>query len=154
MTLTSLVLILLLGLLLIAVEIVFIPGTTIVGVLGALLSVLSIGLGFYYLSSLQAWLFAGSAVGISAGLGVMGLRSKTWTRFEIKSAIESKSPSQSGEIQVGMPGITTSRCNPIGQAEIANKLHEVYAIGDYLESGTPIRVERIENQYIYIKSNS
>jgi membrane-bound ClpP family serine protease len=154
MTLTSLVLILLLGLLLIAVEIVFIPGTTIVGVLGALLSVLSIGLGFYYLSSLQAWLFTGSAVGISAGLGIMGLRSKTWTRFEVKSTIESKSPSQSAEIQVGMPGITTSRCNPIGQAEISNKLHEVYAIGDYLESGTPILVERIENQYIYIKSNS
>jgi hypothetical protein len=79
MTLTSLVLILLLGLLLIAVEIVLIPGSTVVGVVGALLSVLSIGLAFYYLESLQAWLFAGSAVGISGGLGILGLRSKTWT---------------------------------------------------------------------------
>jgi membrane-bound ClpP family serine protease len=154
MTLTSLILLLLLGLLFIAVEIVLIPGTTVVGLVGATLSVLSIGLGFYYLPSLQAWLFTGSAVGISVGLGFMGLRSKTWTRFEVKSAIGSKAPGQSGEIQVGMTGTTSSRCNPIGQAEIENQLHEVYAIGDYLEPGISIRVERIENQYIYIKSNS
>ncbi len=154
MTLTSLFLILLLSLLLIAVEIVLIPGSTVVGVVGALLSVLSIGLAFYYLESLQAWLFTGSAVGISGGLGILGLRSKTWTRFEVKSAIGSKAPSQSGQILAGMTGITTTRCNPIGQAEILNQLHEVYANGDYLESGTPILVERIENQYIYIKSNS
>lgn len=154
MTLTSLALFLLLGLLLIAIEIVLIPGSTVVGVIGALLSVLSIGLAFYYLESLQAWLFTGSAIGISGGLGMIGLRSKTWRRFEVKTAIESKAPGQTGQIQVGMAGITTSRCNPIGQAEIANELHEVYAIGDYLELGTPILVERIENQYIYIKSNS
>jgi hypothetical protein len=72
----------------------------------------------------------------------------------VKSAIGSKAPSQSGQILAGMTGITTTRCNPIGQAEILNQLHEVYANGDYLESGTPILVERIENQYIYIKSNS
>jgi len=154
MTLTSLVLVLLLGLFLIAIEIILVPGTTIVGILGAFISLLSIGLGFFYLPNLHAWLFTGSAVVISAALGFIGLRSKTWTRFEVKSAIGSKAPSQLGSIQVGMTGITTSRCNPIGQAEISNELHEVYATGDYLEAGTNITVERIENKYIYIKSNS
>ena len=143
MTLGSLLLLLLLGFLFIAAEIIFIPGTTVVGLIGALISV-----------NTQAWLFTVGSVLVSLGLGYAGLRSKTWKRFEIKSALTSKAPGQASNIQAGMTGKTTSRCNPIGQAEIQHQIHEVYALGDYLESGAEIQVERIENQYIYIKSIS
>ena len=154
MTLGSLLLLLLLGFLFIAAEIIFIPGTTVVGLIGALISVLSIALSFFYLPNTQAWLFTVGSVFVSLGLGYAGLRSKTWKRFEIKSALTSKAPGQASNIQAGMTGKTTSRCNPIGQAEIQHQIHEVYALGDYLESGAEIQVERIENQYIYIKSIS
>lgn len=152
MTLGSLLLLLILGLLCIAAEVVFIPGTSVVGIIGALISVLSIALSFYYLQSSHAWLFTLASVFISLSLGYYGLRSKTWKRFEVKSALTSKAPGQASTIQTGMTGKTISRCNPIGQAEFQNQIHEVYAQGDYLDSGIEIQVERIENQYIYIKS--
>jgi hypothetical protein len=138
------------GLLLLIVEVLFIPGTTLIGVLGIIILLAGVMLSFHNFGSEIGWLVAGTSFFISGGVLYFSFRSKVWSRFSLKTAIESKAhESLEGIVLAGAEGITTSALRPVGNAEIDGGVYEVKTLGGYLDAGKKIRVIRvIENQII------
>src|SRR5690348_7519523 len=87
LTVISLILI---GIVLIIVEIIFIPGTTVVGIIGGILTVVGIIFAFSYFGDTTGWIITGSTAVLSGGAFYWSLRSGAWDRFSLKSTIDSR----------------------------------------------------------------
>lgn len=148
-----LLVILLLGIGLVVAEVIFVPGTTFVGILGLVLLVVGVFLGFSWFGDTIGWLiFAGSLAG--SGLAVFyGLRNNTWNRFSLDSEINSRVNEEFPvPVQVGALGRTVSALRPQGRAEFGDQILEVRTLGDFLPTGTQVRVSRIEGTIIFVES--
>ncbi len=153
MTLTTVILLIVFGMILILAEIFFIPGATIGGILGALAVTGGVVAAFVYLDQSTAWFVFGTTLAITGILSYLGFKTRTWERFEVKGKIASKSPGMEHQLKAGDQGITLSRCNPIGRAKFGNFIEEVYAKGDMIDAHCPVEIQRIENQHIFIRKS-
>ena len=78
------------GLLLLVVEVIFVPGTTIVGVAGFVFLVLGIGYAFHYFGSQIGWIVTGGAALAFGVVFYFSFKTNVWKRFSLKSSIKSK----------------------------------------------------------------
>src|ERR1043165_7900785 len=109
---------LLIGLALVIVEVIFVPGTTIVGVVGFVLMVAGVGLSFRYFGSSIGWLTA-AASSVGAGLSLyFSFKAGVWERFSLKETIDGKvNEGEMASLKTGVEGITLSALRPFGKAE-------------------------------------
>ena len=140
------------GLALIVAEIIFVPGTTLVGVVGFAFLIFGTGLSFRYFGGTIGWITVG-ATAISSGVILYySFSANVWGKFSLKTS--SKSKVNEGELDllaVGAEGQTTSTLRPVGKAEINNKTYEVKTLGEYLETGKRIRVIKILSNQIFVE---
>jgi membrane-bound ClpP family serine protease len=151
MTLTTVVLLILIGLLVILAEIFFVPGSTIVGVVGIALVLVGIVGAFYWLDRTMGFTVFGSTLLILAVLTWLGFKTKTWQRFAVKSSINSKAPADTFKFSVGQQGVTLTRCTPIGKAQFGSEIEEVYSSNDYIEINIPVEIIRIQENKLIVK---
>jgi membrane-bound ClpP family serine protease len=150
MTPTLVILLALIGLVLIAVEIFFVPGSTFVGVIGGLVLIASIVCAFIYLDTTIAWaLFAGTTVA-SVVLGYFAFRPNTWKKIAVNSTIDGKIIDEVQGFQTGLQGITLTPCNPIGKAKFGDKIEEVYSLIDFIDTNTQIKIESVKENKIFV----
>lgn len=148
-TIISLILV---GLIIVLVEIIFVPGTTLIGLLGFIFMVVGVGLGFRYFGSAAGWIITGSTIVTSTAALILAFKANVWGRFSLRSSIDSKV--NEGEVESvtpGQEGITLSALRPSGKAELNNKTFEVRTMGKYLEPGTRIRVQQIHAHQIIVE---
>ncbi|HWA33813.1 MAG TPA: hypothetical protein VG737_06770, partial [Cyclobacteriaceae bacterium] len=80
----------LIGLALVVLEVIFVPGTTFVGVVGFVLMVIGVGLSFRYFGTSAGWITAAGAA-IAAGLSLyFSFRTGVWARFSLKETMDGK----------------------------------------------------------------
>lgn len=140
------------GLFLVVAEIIFVPGTTLVGIVGFVFLITGIGFSFNYFGSETGWTTVGITSVASGLILYYSFKANVWSRFSLKSAINSKV--NEGELDllvVGAEGQTVSALRPIGKAEIGNKMYEVKTLGEYLDSGSKIRIIKIESNQIIVE---
>ena len=140
------------GLILLTVEMIFVPGTTILGIIGLICIVIGVFLSFQYFGSGVGWtvLIISSAVGLIAL--IYSLRSGVWDKFALKKSIDSHFNEEFPiEIQVGDIGEAVSTLRPIGKADFNNKLIEVRSHGNYVKTGERIQVIRVEDNKVYVE---
>lgn len=145
----------LLGISLLVIEIIFVPGTTVVGVVGFVLLLVGVVLSFRYYGSTVGWTTAsGSAVGTAVIL-YFCFKSDVWSRFASKATINSRvNEGEMNDLLVGTEGIAVSALRPIGKAELKGKIYEVKTFGSYLETGKKIRIiEILSNQIVVEQIN-
>lgn len=140
------------GLSLIVVEVIFVPGTTLVGILGFLLTALGVYMGFTsFGDNTGMWLLGLSLLG-GVGAIVYGIRSDTWTRFSLNSTSESRVNDEFiNQLSVGAVGKAVSELRPQGKAVFQEQIYEVRTFGQYLESGTEVRIAKVESHTIYVE---
>ena len=140
------------GLSLIVAEIIFVPGTTLVGIMGVVLTVAGIYMGFTSFGSTTGyWLLAVSVAG-GVGAIVYGLQHDTWTRFSLNSSNKSRVNEEfTPKVAVGARGKTISELRPQGKAEFAQGIYEVRTHGQYLSSGIEVRISKIESHTIFVE---
>ncbi|MBS1951515.1 MAG: hypothetical protein OJF59_001185 [Cytophagales bacterium] len=140
------------GLALIIAEIIFVPGTTLVGVLGFGFLILGTGLSFRYFGSETGWVTVGCTA-VAAGVVLYySFSANVWGKFSLKTASHSKvNEGELDELIVGTEGQTTSTLRPVGKAEINNKTYEVKTSGEYVEAGKRIRVTKILLNQIFVE---
>lgn len=152
MALAIIISLLLIGLALVLLEVIFVPGTTLVGVLGVVFS----GLGIYFCFQQynpQVALFV-LAVTIFANVGVIiyGFRSGVWKRFSLKETISSRAfDDRLAGLEVGQKGKTLSDIKPYGKAEFGDKIYEVKSNTGYISAGAEVEIVQLENNKIIIK---
>lgn len=143
----------LIGFLLIIVEFFFIPGNTIIGFIG--ISIL--GFGIY-----QVYEFYGAAVG-SLALGlfliffissiVYAVRQRAWERFshEEKLTGNIKSFQYKNTVEEGDTGEAVSAIRPSGKALIKGETYEVQSFGDFINTGTPVKVVKVTANKTFVE---
>jgi len=149
----SIILLIVCGIAFIIIELIFIPGITVLGIFGLVALVGGVALSFTNFGpEIGYWILAGALV-FSISALVFSLRAGTWQRFALKSSIDSKvNEHEKSELRVGMEGKSISDLRPMGTAEFLDKLYEVQTNGNYLEAGTMVEIANLDDNKIIVKS--
>ena len=145
-----------LGLILAVIEVIVIPGTTVVGILGLATWMVGIWFGYAYLgSNIGTWLLT-SSLAMGIGIALYGLRSGAWKRVALTQAHNNKvnEPMTQAikQLTVGMQGSTRSALRPIGQVLINGMLYEAHSQGEYIEANTAIEILAIQDNLITVQT--
>jgi membrane-bound ClpP family serine protease len=144
-----------LGLALVIAEIIFVPGTTLVGIVGFVFMAIGVGLGFKYFGPTVGWTIAGTTSVFSGVILVYAFKANVWGRFSLKSTSDSKvNEGELDSLKAGDEGIALSALRPSGKAELASRTYEVRTLGNYVESGTRVRITQIASNQIFVESIS
>ena len=149
---TIIVVLLIIGLALIIIEVILIPGTTIVGLIGVVFSVVGIVVSYKHFGKEIGFYIL---MGVSAATAVAlfySFRSEMWSRFSLKSAMDSKvNEGLTTSLKVGDEGKAISTLKPMGKVEFAGGQFEVKTLGDYVDVGTRVKIVFIESHSIIVK---
>jgi membrane-bound ClpP family serine protease len=140
------------GALLVMLEVIFVPGTTVVGILGLIFTILGIYYAFINFSVQVGYGALVASVVINSGLIVYGFKSGVWDRFALKGASQGRTyDDRLLGLEVGQTGETLSDCKPFGKIIIKDKIYEAKSQGGFIPSKTKISISKIENNKIIIK---
>lgn len=152
MTWTLILFLLLLGLVLLVLEILVIPGSTIVGILGFAAMVFAIFQAYISHGAVAGHLTLASCLVSAVVVLYFALKARTWNRFMLKTNIESKvNVREEGKLTVGEEGLTISRLNPMGKAQFGEEYYEVNTLGDFIDQDTAVVIIKLEANKIYVK---
>jgi len=140
------------GLLFIIVEILFIPGTTIVGLFGLAFSITAIFSAYNILGSTKGhYILVGTILAFVLAI-YFSFRSELWTHFANKTVNSSKvNEGLFLEIKIGMEGRTVSDLKPIGKAEFNIGIFEVTSVSNWINTATLIRIVKINHNKIFVE---
>ncbi len=138
------------GLLLVILEIIFVPGTTFVGILGLLFQIGGIYLSYDYFGTSTGNITLAVSFVVSLGVTITTLKYGMWSKLSLKEEHTAKvNEGQNDDLKVGDKGITLSSLRPIGKALFADKEYEVRTDGDFLYDNVEIIIKKIvENKII------
>jgi membrane-bound ClpP family serine protease len=144
--------VLFIGFLLVILEIFFIPGTTLVGLLGLLFTIAGIVITYsHYGSEVGLYVLLSTSV-LKIVILLYSFQARPWMRFSHKNAITSKvNDGLHDSVNVGDVGRTLSVLRPIGKALINNIELEVKSIDSYLENGITIKVTSVTPSQIIVE---
>ncbi|RDV13823.1 hypothetical protein DXT99_17485 [Pontibacter diazotrophicus] len=143
------------GLLLIIVELIFVPGTTIVGILGLILAAIGIWIGYTALGSTIGHIILASTVLVSALAFVYSFRSESWSQFALKGQNRGHVNEDNPHLlAVGEVGKTVSALRPQGTALFAERHHEVQTQGGFVAPNKAVRIIRISQNKIIVEEVS
>ena len=141
------------GLILIVVEVLFVPGTTIVGILGFIFEIGGIYLAYEYFGETTGTIVLGSAFIISSGCIILSFKSGLWKKLSLKGEHTSKvNEGKTSDLFVGLEGITLSSLKPIGKALFNEKEYEVKTFGKFLYNDEKIAIVKLENNTIIVEN--
>ncbi|MFT6210181.1 MAG: membrane-bound ClpP family serine protease [Bacteroidia bacterium] len=144
---------LLLGILLLLLEILFVPGTTIVGVGGIILLAIGIYLAYDFIGPTAGHLSLASSVVVTFLALIVLLKGETWKQMALDTKIEGKSVEQLEKLLViGERGKTISRLNPAGKALFKDKFLEVSTTGEFVDEDVNIEVVKLDQNRIKVKT--
>ena len=141
------------GIVLLIAEIIFVPGTTVLGIIGAALLVFGVIIGYSKFGSQTGTIILVSAVVTGGIVTILSFRTGVWKKFALNTAIKSKfNEDIKVEHLLGAEGITLSALRPFGKAEFYNSTYEVKTLGNYLTTGAKIKVTKVGSDHkIYVE---
>ena len=142
----------LIGLAFLLLEILVIPGTGVAGIVGFILIGIGVWQAYSYYGAITGhWILAGTIVATVVVLAY-SLRAKTWRRVALKSEINSQvNLIDEDKLKPGDEGKSISRLVPGGKAVFNNEFYEVRTMGEFIDQGVKIVIEKIEDHKIFVK---
>jgi membrane-bound ClpP family serine protease len=142
---------LVIGLILLLVEILFIPGTTVVGIFGFLVSLAGLAFAFLNFDYSIAIGITGVTLVINFAAGWYGFSSGIWKKFSLKSTQSGGAfDGRTDGLEVGMKGLAVSDIKPYGKASFNEIWVEVKSESGFIEVNTPVTITKIENNKISV----
>ena len=141
------------GLLLMGIELLVIPGFGVVGVLGIISFVSSCYLTFVNFGTTFGVIVIIAELVLMTAFVVLVLRSKTWKRITLNTNIDAKVDQvpQIKGVEVGMKGVALTRMAPAGMAEIGNATLEVFSRDTIIDGGSMVEVVDIIDNKVIVK---
>ncbi len=140
------------GLLLIIIELIFIPGTTIIGIFGILSILVGVYYGFeYYGRTVGIYILMATTV-ISGISLYFSFKSEIWMRFALKGTIKSKvNEGLFLGLEEGQEGISMSVLKPVGRVAFGEKIYEVSSLGMYIKEKIAVRIVKIQGHKVFVE---
>ncbi len=149
---TVIITLILVGILMLLLEILVIPGSGVAGIIGFALMVAGIWLAYSRQGVQSGNITLGVTLGVNLIVLLLVLRSKTWDKFMLHTKIDSKvrtiNPDQ---LKVGDKGKTISRCPPMGKAVFNDKFYEVSAYSEFIDQQEDIEIVKISGNKVFVK---
>ncbi len=148
----TIIVLLIIGIGLIVTELIFIPGTTVFGIAGLVLSIIGIVLSFTNFGFGTGIFVTIVALVLMVGTLLYSTRSGTWDKMSLKSANTGKvNEDNQHSIWKGDKGKTLSSLRPEGKAIFNEVIVEVSTRGNYVSAGTAIVVVEVNDHKIVVE---
>jgi membrane-bound ClpP family serine protease len=147
------IILIVLGILLFVIEFLLIPGVTIAGIGGLVLTVFGVYKAFSdFGPSVGIWVLLGTLL-LSVFVIVMSLRARTWNRLMLKTNVNSTVDQNLTEDQVktGDRGTTVTRLAPMGKIVVNDLVREAKSVEGFIDEHTEIEIVSIEGTRISVK---
>ncbi len=149
---TVIIILILVGILMMILEIIVIPGSGVAGIIGFVLMASGVWLAY----TKQGLMDGHITLGVTIAVNVIGLiiilRSKTWKKAMLSTVnIGKVNTINADEVKVGDVGTTISRCAPMGKVKFDNIFYEVSTLSEFIDEGQKVEIIRISGNKIYIK---
>lgn len=147
------IILIVLGILLFVIEFLLVPGVTVAGIGGLLLTVFGVYKAFAdYGPSVGIWVLIGTII-LSVFVIAMSLRARTWNRLMLKTDIQGTVDKDLTEDQVksGDRGTTLTRLAPMGKIMVNNLVREAKSTEGYIDEHSDIEIVSIEGTRISVK---
>ncbi|TVP53036.1 MAG: nodulation protein NfeD [Mongoliibacter sp.] len=143
----------LVGLILLLTEIIFVPGTTIIGILGLLFSIAGVYYGYISFGIETGRLVLGGTLLVNLALLVYGFRSGVWNKFSLKDTSTSRSfDDRLLGLEAGQEGKAVSDIKPFGKVEFRDNIYEVKSETGFIRVGSIVIISKLEDNKIIVKS--
>ncbi|MDF1575264.1 MAG: NfeD family protein [Bacteroidales bacterium] len=150
---TVIIILIVLGILLFVIEFLLVPGVTIAGIGGLVLTVVGVYKAFNdFGSSTGVWVLIGTLM-LSVFVIAMSLRARTWNRLVLKTDVNSTVDSNITEDQIkaGDMGTSLTRLAPMGKIEVNGIVREAKSTEGYIDEHSDIMVVSVEGTRISVK---
>jgi len=147
------IILIVLGILLFVIEFLLVPGVTIAGIGGLVLTVFGVYKAFNdFGSTVGAWVLIGTIL-LSVFVIVMSLRARTWNRLMLKTDVKGTVDKDLTDEQVkpGDSGTTLTRLAPMGKILVNDLVREAKSTEGYIDEHTDIKIVSIEGTRISVK---
>lgn len=151
MTITSIILLILLGIFLLMLEILFVPGM-VLGFISIVLMLVGVIFTFKDYGT-TAGIISLLATAASTAVAVYwAFHSPLWKKIQVHAQMDGKANALAdGKINIGDMGKTISRLNPMGKAIINNIQVEVQVIEGFIDQEQDITVIKVGQNKIFVK---
>ena len=142
---------LIIGLILILIEILFIPGTTVFGIFGILAIFYSDYLSFQYFGTEFAIVYSIANSILVLFVVIYSLKTNTWKKIALNKIHNVKVENKFDSLKVGDEGKTTSALRPYGKAIFSDKFYEVKSSENFIDENKKIKIINILQDKILVK---
>ncbi|MBR5784476.1 MAG: hypothetical protein IKY43_04840 [Bacteroidales bacterium] len=151
MSWVAIIILLILGVSLVALEIVALPGL-VSGIVGMIFLGVGVWQSYSTYDTVAGNVVLLSSVVVCLLLIVFLMRSKTWRFFGLKAEIDSKVNTVDEQVlPVGARGTTLSRLAPTGKALINGQQVEVHTVSDFVDENVEVEITKVEGYKITVK---
>ncbi|MCR4816491.1 MAG: NfeD family protein [Bacteroidales bacterium] len=147
------IIILFVGLALIALEIVALPGG-VSGILGGIMVALGIWQTYANHGATAGNITLITSIVVGIIMLVILMKSGTWKRFSLKEESDGQVNTVDSAIHVGSIGTTISRLAPAGKALFGDSIVEVHSDDGFIDENTAVEVTEIQGYQILVKTTS
>ncbi len=143
---------LVIGIALIIVEIIFIPGTTVVGILGGIFTITGVIVSYRHFGTTTGhYILVGALIATSVSI-YFSFKSGAWNRFALHSTMAGKvNEGLLDFLKIGDEGTAVSALRPMGKASFQDTIVEVRTSGSYLDQGNKVKIINIQNTQITVE---
>ena len=149
----TVIILIVLGILLFVIEFLLVPGVTIAGIGGLILTVFGVYKAFNdFGTTIGIWVLIGTLM-LSVFVIAMSLRARTWSRLMLRTDIKGTVDTDIREEQIkaGDRGKTLTRLNPMGKVEVNGIVREAKSMEGYINVHSIIEVVEVEGTRISVK---
>lgn len=140
------------GIIFLLLEILVVPGTTVVGLIGAGMLVGAVVTAFSTFGVTAGVLTLVGSLLISVLAIVLALKSNTWRKAMLNTEIDGRvNVVEPDKILVGDEGMAITRLNPMGKALFRDEFFEVTSKSNLIAENTPIVVVKVDGNKIIVK---
>ena len=155
MTWVVILALILVGFIFLLLEVLVVPGTTVIGFIGAAMMAFGVYSTYaYFGAAAGTYTLAGTLI-FSAVALTMAFKSNSWKIAMLDSKIDGKVNLVDIEnVKPGDEGITITRLNPMGKALINNEYYEVTSRENLIDPDTKIVILKVDGNQIIVKSKT
>lgn len=140
----------LLGIVLMFIEILLVPGVGVAGILGIATMAGSSVYAFLELGATTGAIVTAVNAVLLIALTIWVLRAKTWERFSLNTKIEAKAVVPEQTLAVGDRGKAMTRLAPMGSVRFGDKVLEVTAYDSIIDAGQEVEVVFIDDNKVFV----
>lgn len=148
------VILIIVGLILLLVETLLIPGFAVTGILGIVSMGAACYLAFTRIGTTAGIIVTAICIILAVALVILVLRSSTWKKVTLETSIDEAvdvKPQQKG-IEVGDEAVAVSRLAPIGMIRLENGTKaEAASVDGLVNAGTKVVIDSMEAEKIFVK---